>query len=146
MIGVEPLKVIFIILFSNINSNSYITGINVNGVRGGSATAVKGTTFNPNNLTINNPYDSNKLIRYRTFENEPRMIYYESIDNPNPQEGFKVVPEPKLKQIWDSISDFFDQDYHPDGVPLPNGLPPLGGSKSNSNNFLPIPFPRFAIF
>ncbi|MEW4370831.1 RHS repeat domain-containing protein [Paenibacillus kandeliae] len=126
--------------------NRYVTGINVNGVRGGNASAVKGTTFNPNNLTINDPYNSNKLIRYRTFEDEPGMIYYESIDNPNPQKGFKVVPEPKLNQIWDSISDFFDQDYHPDGVPLPNGLPPLGGNKSNSNNFFPIPFPRFAIF
>lgn len=127
--------------------NNYVNGINANGfLNDPKATATKGTKFNPNGLVINDPFDSNKVIKFYTYDDDPGMIYYDSLDREKPNEDLKVVPEPKTSEIWDALSGFFAPSYRPNGIRLPNGLPPLGDDKGNGGlTPFPIPIPKYII-
>lgn len=114
--------------------NGYISGINLYGFRGDSAaSAVAGTSWNPNGLVIKSPFDPKKEIAFYTYKSDPGMIYYGERKRPDNK---ITIKEPQT--VWDKVKDFFSADYYPNGVPLPNNMPPLG-EKNSGGTWLPIP-------
>ncbi|MCV4232482.1 hypothetical protein OHJ21_14960 [Virgibacillus sp. LDC1] len=61
------------------------------------------------------------------------MIYYGERKRPDNK---ITIKEPQT--VWDKVKDFFSADYYPNGVPLPNNMPPLG-EKNSGGTWLPIP-------
>ncbi|MDO7905533.1 RHS repeat-associated core domain-containing protein [Paenibacillus sp. JX-17] len=121
----------------------YIEGINENGFRGDlDARAIAGTSWNPNGIAILNPFDPKKEIRYYTYySNEPGMIYYGPANRQETSIDPKEVTKPKsiIDKITNSFKKFFGAEYYPEGTPLPNGMPPLGGNKNRGGGLSPFP-------
>ncbi|WP_411342704.1 RHS repeat-associated core domain-containing protein [Paenibacillus sp. WLX1005] len=107
----------------------YIDRINKNGLDGKPAIAVAGTSWNPEGLAVIDPWDPTKEIAFYTVEGDPGMIYYGDRKRTNSTPDLPLTV-PDYNELRDKIKKSF-KNYHPDGVPLPNGLPPIGGNKYN---------------
>jgi len=104
----------------------YIDGINENGFKGNEdAVALAGTSWNPNGLTVPSPFDPNKKIKYYTYADEPGMIYYAEINNPNPVKA--PVTEKAGQSTMESLWDWLKSIELPSAPLIPG--PPVNGGK-----------------
>ncbi|MEW4426841.1 RHS repeat-associated core domain-containing protein [Paenibacillus pabuli] len=119
---------------------SYITGIIVNGFRGDTlATAVAGTSWNPDNISIPSPYNSKKEIVYYTYYAiHPGMIYYGERDknkvNPN-KLLIENIPVPNEFDLIEILNRVFSAEFSPNGSLNPDG------TIKKKNNFGGLPAP-----
>ena len=82
--------------------------------------AVKGTSFNPNGLSMPFWGDLNRTLTMYTYTSDPGMIYYKISDKPvkNPI----VVPDPELAKELERFKERFKEKFTvPDPVPS-NGI------------------------
>ncbi|MBW7474559.1 hypothetical protein K0T92_07360 [Paenibacillus oenotherae] len=121
-----------------------LNGINVNGFKGDkSAIATAGSNILSTELVLPSPFDTKREIVYKTYADDPGMIYYWDRQVQQPKEIEQPSETTEPSSILDSILDILNPSvgYYPEGVPTPKG-PPIGGSGGGSSGFL---FPRFPI-